>query len=309
MIWNEDSTEQKIENQRNFRISRADLPFVLSAILILSFLVIILRSKALSMASQRQVQMVMAEAEVLRKQVKNYEMMRAGEMEENLSQISRQQKELADLNQAMTLQEEQIAIKEQQIHQIEDELQNKLHRTQLDEKNRESVRILVERIKKNLEHSGVSAEVHSQSGEVTVRFAQDYFDKNRADLKPRMIQILKKLIPIYAKSLFQDPKVAKKIAAIEITGFSTPTYLGKPIDPQSLSSLDRHAANYTMDLSYRRAKSIFEYIFDTQRIRFDHQKDLLSRARISVRSDCDQMDCRNVQKITLKFTLADELPG
>lgn len=186
-------------------------------------------------------------------------------------------------------------------------------------------RTLAERIKKNIQSSGVSAAIDPKTGDMTIQFPEEYFDKNRSDLKPGMRKILDKLIPIYAKSLFHDAKVSKKISAVEIVGFSSPTYMGKYVDPDSLSILDRPAVNYNMDLSYRRAKSIFEYIFDTERMSFSHQKDLLPLVKVSGRSYlatdrlssvgrspageknyCDLFDCRKSQKVIIKFNLKDE---
>ena len=48
----------------------------------------------------------------------------------------------------------------------------------------------------------------------------------------------------------------------------------KFIDPKSLSAGDRKAVNYNLDLSYRRAKSIFSYIFDTDKMQYKYQKSL-----------------------------------
>lgn len=186
-------------------------------------------------------------------------------------------------------------------------------------------KILAERIQKNFKKAGIEAEIDSKTGDVTIKFQDEYFEKNQSELKPRMKQILEKLIPVYTKSLFQDPKVVKKISAVEIVGFASPTYQGKYVDPDSLSSSDRPAVNYNMDLSYRRAKSIFEYIFDTQFMSFSHQKDLLPLVKVSGRSYlasdrlkevqrspaeeksyCDRFDCRKSQKVIIKFNLRDE---
>src|SRR5205823_6386783 len=132
-------------------------------------------------------------------------------------------------------------------------------------------RELANRIKDNFKKAGINADVDLKTGDVTINFQNEYFDTGSANLKGGMLQILKKFMPEYAKSLFQDPKIASRIANVEIVGFASPTYKGKYVDPSSLSQEDRAAVNFNMDLSYQRAKSIFEPMFNTQLMQFQHQ--------------------------------------
>ncbi len=117
-----------------------------------------------------------------------------------------------------------------------------------------------------------SAEIDGETGDVMLRFNDEYFDKNSAKLKPNMIKTLEEFFPAYAKTLFEDPKIGNKIASIEIVGFSSPTYKGRYVDPDSLRKEDRKAVDYNMDLSYRRAKAIFTHAFDSQKMRFKFQE-------------------------------------
>ena len=66
--------------------------------------------------------------------------------------------------------------------------------------------------------------------------------------------------PITTKT--SDKETADKVKSVELIGFASPTYRGKYVDPDSLRAGDREAANYNLDLSYYRARSIYEYIFD-----------------------------------------------
>ncbi len=184
-------------------------------------------------------------------------------------------------------------------------------------------RELANSIKNNFKKAGIDADVDLKTGDVTINFQNEYFDTGSANLKGGMLQILKKFMPEYAKSLLQDPKIASRIANVEIVGFASPTYKGKFVDPSSLSTDDRNAVNFNMDLSYQRAKAIFEPIFDTRAMQFDHQKQLLPLVKVTGRSFlateripgrtpssggdyCQNFDCKKSQRVIIKFNLKDE---
>lgn len=185
---------------------------------------------------------------------------------------------------------------------------------------------LAQRIKDEFARSGISADVDMQTGDVLINFAHEYFDIGSSSLKMGMRQTLEKMIPVYAKSLFQDNKVARKINSVEIIGFASPTYQGHYVNPDSLSPGDRQAVNYNMDLSYQRAKSIFEYVFDPKKMQFTHQKTLLPLVKVTGRSYlaterlrgrtisssmnideyCQNFDCKKSQRVIIKFNLSDQ---
>lgn len=188
-------------------------------------------------------------------------------------------------------------------------------------------RRLAERIKNNFQKAGISADVDLKTGDVMIQFANEYFESGSSDLKPGMRNTLERMIPVYAKSLLQDPKVAERINSVEVVGFASPTYQGKYVNPDSLNPEDRTAVNYNMDLSYQRAKAIFEHIFDTKKMNFPDQKRLLPLVKVSGRSYlatdkvagkdgrslssgqtgyCSQFDCKKTQRVIIKFNLRDE---
>jgi outer membrane protein OmpA-like peptidoglycan-associated protein len=145
-------------------------------------------------------------------------------------------------------------------------------------------RELAKRIRESLNSAGVSANVDERTGDVILTFDNEYFETNEARLKPGMRKILDKFIPVYARSLFSDPKIAEEIKSVELVGFASPTHNNRYVDPASLSAADKKAVNYNIDLSYQRAKSIFNYIFDTNRIRYEKQDRLLSMVKVTGRS-------------------------
>lgn len=182
---------------------------------------------------------------------------------------------------------------------------------------------LIQRIKNNLNKAGISAQVDSRTGDVIIAFGDEYFDTGKANLKPGMETILKKFMPVYSKSLLQDAKTAGKIESVEIIGFASPTFRGKYVDPVSLKAGDRKAANYNLDLSYYRARSIYDHIFDTSKMEYSHQQDLVPLVKVSGRSFfaegsdrdiasgmsqreyCKKYDCKKAQKVIIKFDMTN----
>jgi hypothetical protein len=132
--------------------------------------------------------------------------------------------------------------------------------------------------------------------------------------------VLEKAMPIYSRSLFGNPKISDKVSAVEIIGFASPTYKGRFVDPRSSNPEDKKALKYNMDLSYRRANSIFSYMLDEQNMKFDHQRDLLALMKVSGRSFlevmkvqnrnvanaaefCKQNDCKKAQRVIIRFSM------
>ncbi|MCB9025266.1 MAG: hypothetical protein H6625_03040 [Bdellovibrionaceae bacterium] len=183
---------------------------------------------------------------------------------------------------------------------------------------------LAAKIKSNFNKAGIDAEVDGDTGDVVINFGDEYFDTGKFSLKPNMKNILEKSIPVYAKSLFSDKKISEKLSYIEVVGFASPTYKGKYIDPQSMDENDRKAIQYNLDLSYKRARSIFDNIFDTSSLTFPEQKRLKSLVKVTGRSFlaekvdastrgiasgmdqkefCKIYDCKKAQRVIIKFDL------
>jgi outer membrane protein OmpA-like peptidoglycan-associated protein len=176
-----------------------------------------------------------------------------------------------------------------------------------------------------LKDAGVQADVNPNTGDVTIAFNGDYFDNGSSELKKTMANVLQKFIPKYSESLFKDPKIASKITSVDIVGFASPTYKNKYIDPQSLDPEDQRAAKYNLDLSYKRARSIFDYMFDTKKINYKNQRQLLPLVKVTGRSFftegrapagaqpgmsqkefCHKFDCKQSQKVIIKFNMDDK---
>lgn len=175
-------------------------------------------------------------------------------------------------------------------------------------------------IQKGFAKAGIKADIDMQTGDVVLDFGQTYFDSGSDRLKQEMKGVIEKAMPIYSKSLFGNPKVSDKISAVEVIGFASPTYKGRFINPNSENAEDKAALKYNMDLSYRRANSIFTYMLDNPSLNFKHQKELLSLMKVSGRSFlevmkiqdrnvataaefCKQNDCKKAQRVIIRFSM------
>jgi outer membrane protein OmpA-like peptidoglycan-associated protein len=202
---------------------------------------------------------------------------------------------------------------EQKMDSLTKEYKKSLSKAQANEKARQK---LARKIQKSFKKAGVKLDVNKATGDVVLTFGKEYFSTGRHNLKKNMKKILKKFIPIYAKSLFKDKGIRKKISSVEIIGFASPTYNGKYIDPTSLDPKDRAAINYNLDLSYKRAKSIFNYMFHNDSLKYSYQKTLLSKVKVTGKSyfsekarnvasdkSCATKNCKESQRVIIKFNL------
>lgn len=184
---------------------------------------------------------------------------------------------------------------------------------------------LASTIQENFKRAGIKAEVDTQTGDVTLAFGDQYFDTGSSKLKKEMRKKLEELIPVYSQSLFQDPKISQKITNVEIIGFASPTFNGKYIDPESLNPQDRNAVNFNLDLSFSRAKSIFNHIFDQKKMNYPHQRRLLPLVKVTGRSFlaegskgrnlasgvseneyCKIQNCTKSQRVIIKFNVEEK---
>jgi len=173
-------------------------------------------------------------------------------------------------------------------------------------------------IAKSFANAGIKAEVNNETGEVLLDFGESYFDSGSAQLKNEMKHVIEKAVPIYAKSLLGNAKISEKVSAVEIIGFASPTYKGRFVDPKSGAKEDKEALKYNMDLSYSRAKSIFNYMIDNQKDQNPYNKSLMALMKVSGRSFleaanvktnvspesfCKVNDCKKAQRVVIRFSM------
>ncbi len=180
-----------------------------------------------------------------------------------------------------------------------------------------------------LKEKGIIADVNKSNGDVTVRFTNAYFEYNSSELKDVMKKELESFIPIYASSLFENKKYASSISSVEIVGSASPSFKGKYVNPRAIASEDeKNAMNYNLDLSYRRAKKIFEHTFLSRKFDFEHKSEMIPLIKVTgtgylqameelkeypadkqdkAKGFCGQYDCHEFQKVTLRFNLKDKV--
>ncbi len=182
---------------------------------------------------------------------------------------------------------------------------------------------LSKQIRDELAKAGIKTGINGKTGEVTLSFGKEFFSSGRATLKPGMRKVLQDFIPRYARSLYKNKKIANRIKNVEIIGHASPTYGGKYVNPSSLSPQDQKAIRYNLDLSINRAKAIFDYIFDTRKMSYKHQKKLRSMVKVtgrgffsgsknrmpaqemSQKQFCKKFNCKKAQTVIIKFNLKE----
>ena len=235
-------------------------------------------------------------------------------LQEELGQSRDELKELAKDVQAAANEKEKLLADQQN-------LQKKIGDIEAKEQLRKNI---IASLKDNFDRHGIDAEINEKTGEVTLPFNEAYFDFDSAELKEEMREYLLRIIPVYTKSIFSESDVNKYIKSIEIVGHASPIYLGKYVNPESLSKESREALFYNMDLSYRRARSIFKYILNKRNIKYENQKDLMLYLKVTGRSYlqssplkelpqnsmdmeefCSKYDCEKLQSAIIRFNLVD----
>ena len=197
--------------------------------------------------------------------------------EGNTGKIAELEANLADAQARLADAAEDLGKAETDLAATSEELQKALELA----KDRQGV---AQRIKEGFEQAGIKADVDEGTGDVILDFGKEYFNTDSARLKPGMEKIIREAMPVYAQSLFGSEILSGEISAVEIIGFASPTFGGKPVNPRSLSSNNRRAVNYNLDLSYERARSIFKYAFNPKTLKFEYQETMLPLIKVTGRS-------------------------
>ncbi|MFZ4403646.1 MAG: microtubule-binding protein, partial [Pseudobdellovibrionaceae bacterium] len=265
-------------------------------------------------------QEALAKLELLKNEKSNYEQQLA-DTQNKLGQIAGQlqntQQELVTTSGRLQDTQGQLKNTQGQLRNTEGQLKDTTGQLAQAKAEMDTRRLIAQEIKNGFAKAGIKADVDMKTGEVLLDFGKAYFDNDSSKLKKEMRTVLEKAVPIYSKSLFGNPKISKKISAVEVIGFASPTFKGRFVDPSSSKPEDKEAIKYNMDLSYQRARSIFSYILDERSMNFEHQKDLLPMMKVSGRSFlevlnvnrgvasgedfCKVNDCKKAQRVIIRF--------
>lgn len=238
------------------------------------------------------------------------------------SELSAKEGELAAKNGALAAKEGELAAKNGALAQAAGKIAGLSGQLAKAKEEMDARREVAREIQRGFSQAGIKADIDMQTGEVVLDFGDSYFDSDSAHLKSEMKKIIERAMPVYSKSLFGNPKVASKISAVEVIGFASPTYKGRFVDPNSPAVEDKNALKYNMDLSYRRANSIFAHLLEAKggNTSFAHEKDLISLMKVSGRSFLEVMkvpnrgpasaaefckvnDCKKAQRVIVRFSM------
>lgn len=145
-------------------------------------------------------------------------------------------------------------------------------------------REICDSLEKAFEKKGIQANIDYDSGEVVIPFEQSYFDFDSDALTQPMKEQLKKVIPTFAETVLGN-SVGAKIQSLQLTGYASPIYRGKLMDADKTDEVSQAGLSYNMDLSYRRARSIFDYIFNhPEEISYEFRDQMMKITTVSSRS-------------------------
>ena len=182
---------------------------------------------------------------------------------------------------------------------------------------------IARRITNKLYNNGIDALLDPTTGVITMRLDDIFTFTNASyELSREAREKIRRIIPVYAESLFEDGWTKSRIAAVTVTGFASPRYRKKYIDP---NSDDMEAYDYNMELSLKRAKKISQYIFSDNIGSYPYKKYLRSITqvagkgysqpvpRVATTMDveketerCGKFDCERSRRVEINFLLKDQ---
>ena len=166
---------------------------------------------------------------------------------------------------------------------------------------------------KQLEQTGLAV---TNDGKLVLKLDAKSFAYNSSTLESPLIKPLKDVFPKYATVICGDPERCRSISEIRISGYASPTYHKRYIDPKDSSLGSRSAHDYNIRLSFRRAQAVFNFI--KYEIDSPYKKEILQKmTHISAHgylkaevskdlfgksADCaENYDCANEQYVVIAF--------
>ena len=259
-----------------------------------------------------------------------------GNQNENIGQAKKNlESELADLDKKVNKLNNEIDKLDKQNKEKDEKVQtlaqnNKdLEQKVKDLGDREKARNkLCDELEKAFKKNNVPAEVDAEKGEIVIPFEESYFDYDSDKLKVAMKEKLDRAIPIFSQTIFKQ-KEGSRVKSMEMIGYASPIYKGERMEVGKIDKFNREGMEYNMDLSYRRARSIFKYIFNPDELQFNHQGKMLKMTYLSSnsyivsdlkplpnkdsikvpnylskgRQYCKKYNCADWHKVTIRFNI------
>ncbi|MBT8437396.1 MAG: hypothetical protein KJP11_08495, partial [Gammaproteobacteria bacterium] len=192
---------------------------------------------------------------------------------------------------------------------------------ELAEKAREQI---VDNLLENFKgDEGGTVDIDQKTGKVRINFQESYFVRGSYELSDSMKDLLRVMIPKYAKSIYEHEGAAKQVESLKINGMTSPIFRGRYFDINDTSTEGEEAYAYNMKLSNDRALAMYNFIFDTKEMGdYEYRAQLkadLGIASLGYRTatpvpvdlvgqkaKCLEYDCKKEQASILEFRLYSE---
>ena len=165
--------------------------------------------------------------------------------------------------------------------------------------------------------------IDKKTGKVKLHFEESYFGRGSHKLSEDMKDFLRAVIPKYAKAIYGNKEAADQVKSLKITGMTSPVYRGVYIDLNDKSPETERARRYNMALSNRRAKALYDFIFDERemgdfkfrnRLKADMSIEALGFKNatpvpdelVGKPADCIEYDCAQQRVTVLQFRVFSE---
>jgi flagellar motor protein MotB len=166
--------------------------------------------------------------------------------------------------------------------------------------------------------------IDQKTGKVRINFQESYFVRGSAELSDSMKDLLKVMIPKYAKSIYEDSDAAKQVESLKISGMTSPIFRGRYFDIGDTSPEGEEAYEFNMKLSNERALAMYNFIFNSEEMG-DYEYRARLKADLGIqalgyqnaapvpielvgqKATCLEYDCKKEQASILEFRLHSEL--
>ncbi|NIP45151.1 MAG: hypothetical protein GWN21_00975 [Gammaproteobacteria bacterium] len=183
---------------------------------------------------------------------------------------------------------------------------------------------IVDNLLKNFKDSDEGdVDIDGKTGRVRINFQESYFVRGSAELSDSMKELLRVMIPKYAKSIYENEGAAKQVESLKISGLTSPIFRGRYFDINDTSPEGEEAREYNLKLSNDRALAMYNFIFDVNEMGdYEYRAQLKADLGIEAlgyrtatpvpshlvgeRAACLEYDCKKEQASILEFRLYSE---
>ncbi len=264
----------------------------------------------------QQAKLAAQQAEELAQQQAQLEAQKAQELAEQQARAEREAQELARKAAEAAEQEVRKTAKQDALAEVEAEKER-----QAAQKVREQI---VDNLLENFkDDDGGDVNIDQKTGKVRINFQESYFVRGSAELSDSMKDLLRVMIPKYAKSIYEVENAAKQVESLKISGLTSPIFRAKYFDINDTSPEGEEAREYNLKLSNDRAMAMYNFIFDENEMGdYEFRADLkadLGIAALGYRTAapvpehlvgqpaiCIEYDCQREQASILEFRLYSE---